>query len=161
MKSFMNGIFKIDRTLYIVSGIVLFLMVILTLCDVILRNLGLPITGSMEVMQYGGCIVFSFSIPYATWNKVQIIVDMFIEKLSSGIKKNFSIVTRFVGILLFFFIAYNSIKYGLDVRHTGEATAYFRIPYYPFAYILAVAFIFQGLTILCDLIQAVKGGNNE
>jgi TRAP-type C4-dicarboxylate transport system permease small subunit len=161
MKSFMNGIFKVDKILYTISGIVLCLMILLTLCDVILRNFGHPITGSLEIMQYGGCIVFSFSIPYATWNKAQIIVDMIIEKLSPGKKKVLNIVTRCIGILLFLFIAGNALKYGLDVRHTGESTSYFRIALFPFAYILTFAFLFQSLTILCDLINAVKGGDNE
>jgi len=45
---------------------VLAFMIILTFFDVILRNLGHPITGSMEFIQYGGSIVFGFSIPYGT-----------------------------------------------------------------------------------------------
>ncbi|MBN2403883.1 MAG: TRAP transporter small permease [Spirochaetes bacterium] len=158
MKRFLEGIISIDKLLYIIAGAVLCCMVILTLCDVILRNLGSPITGSMEIMQYAGCIVFSFSVPYATWNKAQIFVDLIVEKLKSDNKKILNIITRIIGIALFLFIAYNAIVYGIDVKKTGEATAYFRIPYYPFAYLIALAFIFQGLTIFYDLVQTVKGG---
>ena len=67
MKRLMAGIVNVDKLLYIISGIVLCCMVLLTLCDVILRNFGHPITGSNEFMMYAGCIVFGFSIPYATW----------------------------------------------------------------------------------------------
>ncbi len=161
MKRFIAGIINVDRVLYIIAGIVLCCMVVLTLCDVILRNLGSPITGSLEIMQYGGCIVFSFSVPYATWNKAQIFVDLIVEKINSQNKRILNIVTRILGVLLFLYIAYQAIIYGIDVKGTGEATAYFRIPYYPFAYLIALAFLFQGLTIFCDLVQTVKGGNNE
>jgi TRAP-type transport system small permease protein len=161
MKRLMAGIVNFDKLLYIISGIILCFMVLLTLCDVILRNFGHPITGSNEFMMYGGCIVFSFSVPYATFMKAQIIVDIFTEKLNPENQRIMSIITRIVGIALFLFIAYNCIVYGIDVKKTHEATAYFRIPYYPFAYVIALAFLFQGFTIFCDLVQKIKGGNNE
>ena len=63
MKRFMAGIVTIDKSLYVIAGIVLAFMIVLTFFDVILRNLGHPITGSMEFIQYGGSIVFGFSIP--------------------------------------------------------------------------------------------------
>ena len=81
MKRFMAGIVSVDKVLYIVAGGVLACMIIVTLCDVILRNFGHPITGSMEFIQYGGAIVFGFSIPYGTLLGAQVIVDIVTEKL--------------------------------------------------------------------------------
>jgi TRAP-type C4-dicarboxylate transport system permease small subunit len=43
----MAGIKKIDTLLYIIAGLVLVTLVLVTLADVILRNFGYPITGSM------------------------------------------------------------------------------------------------------------------
>ena len=136
-------------------------MVLVTLSDVILRNLGHPITGSMEIMQYAGCIVFSFSMPYATWMKVQIYVDLIVDKLKPEKKKILNSATRVIGVALFLFIAYNCLLYAIDVGKTGECTAYFRIPICPFAYIISFTFLFQGLTLFCDLIRTIKGGENE
>jgi TRAP-type C4-dicarboxylate transport system permease small subunit len=136
-------------------------MIILTLIDVISRNFGHPITGSMEFIQYGGCIVFAFSIPYGTMLGAQVIVDIITEKLSPGKKRTIEIVTRCIGIIIFLFIAYNFSVYGIDVKHTGERTASFKIPYYPFAFALSLSFLMQSFTILCDLIKTVKGADNE
>ena len=69
MKHLMAGIRKVDGLLYIVAGVVLVTLVLVTLVDVILRNFGYPITGSMEIIQYGGAIVFGFSVPFATYLK--------------------------------------------------------------------------------------------
>jgi TRAP-type C4-dicarboxylate transport system permease small subunit len=157
MKRFMAGIVKVDRSLYVVAGIVLACMILLTLCDVILRNLGHPITGSMEIIQYGGCIVFGFSIPYGTLLGAQVIVDMFTEKLGPGKKRAVKIVTRCIGVLLFLFVAYNFFIYGMEVRHTGERTASFKIPYYPFSFALSLSFLAQSFTVFRDLIKTVKG----
>ena len=161
MKRFITGIVNIDKSLYIIAGSVLACMVILTLCDVILRNFGHPITGSMEIIQYGGCIVFGFSVPYGTMLGAQVIVDIFTEKLSPGKKRVIDIITRSVGILIFLFIAYNLSVYGIDVSKTGERTGSFKIPYYPFAFALSFSFLFQSFTILRDLVNKVKGSDNE
>ena len=82
MKRLMAAVLKGDMILYSIAGAVLAFMIVLTLCDVILRNLGHPITGSMEIIQYGGSIVFGFSIPYATWIGAQVLVDLVTQKLS-------------------------------------------------------------------------------
>jgi TRAP-type transport system small permease protein len=161
MKRFMAGIVGIDKSLYVIAGGVLACMIILTLFDVILRNFGHPITGSMEFIQYGGSIVFGFSIPYGTLLGAQVIVDMVTEKLSPGKKRTVAIVTRCIGILLFLFVAYNFFIYGMDVRRTGERTASFKIPYYPFSFALSLSFLLQSLTVFRDLITTVKGADNE
>ena len=117
MKRFMAGIVNVDKSLYVIAGSVFACMIILTLFDVILRNFGHPITGSMEFIQYGGAIVFGFSIPYGTMLGAQVIVDIVTEKLSPEKKRTINIITRCIGILLFLFIAYNFFIYG-----TGRET---------------------------------------
>jgi TRAP-type C4-dicarboxylate transport system permease small subunit len=161
MKRFMSGVVVVDKSLFVIAGGVLASMIILTLFDVVLRNFGHPITGSMEFIQYGGSIVFGFSIPYGTLLGAQVIVDIITEKLSPGKKRTINIVTRCVGVLLFLFIAYNFFMYGLDVRHTGERTASFKIPYYPFSFALSLSFLLQSFTIFRDLIKTVKGADDE
>lgn len=161
MKRFLAGIVSTDKSLYVIAGFVLGCMIVLTLFDVILRNFGHPITGSMEIIQYGGSIVFGFSIPYGTLLGAQVIVDIFTEKLSPAAKRSVDIVTRCVGILIFLFIAYNFFMYGMDVRHTGERTASFKIPYYPFSFALAFSFLLQSFTIFRDLITTVHGADHE
>ncbi len=161
MRRFMAGIVSTDKSLYVIAGGVLAFMIVLTFFDVILRNLGHPITGSMELIQYGGSIVFGFSIPYGTLLGAQIIVDIITDKLSPGKKRTIIIVTRCVGILLFLFIAYNFLLYGIDVRRSGERTASFKVPYYPFAFALSLSFLLQSFTILRDLIKTVKGADHE
>jgi TRAP-type C4-dicarboxylate transport system permease small subunit len=128
---------------------------------VILRNLGHPITGSMEIIQYGGAIVFGFSVPYGTMLGAQVIVDIITGKLSPRKKRVINFITRCIGILIFLFIAYNFFVYGIDVQKTGERTASFKIPYYPFAFALSFSFILQSFTIFCDLVKTVKGAGHE
>jgi TRAP-type C4-dicarboxylate transport system permease small subunit len=161
MKRLMAAVLKGDVILYATAGVVLAFMIVLTLCDVILRNLGHPITGSMEIIQYGGSIVFGFSIPYATWIGAQVLVDLVTQKLNLKNRKRIQAVTRTIGIIMFLFVAYNFFMYALDVKRTGELTASFKIPYYPFCFAISLSFLFQSFTIVCDLIKTLQGGKHE
>src|SRR5512136_2375488 len=161
MKRFIASIANVDKSLYVIAGAVLACMIILTLFDVVLRNFGHPITGSMEFIQYGGAIVFGFSIPYGTMLGAQVIVDIITEKLNPRRKRMINILTRCIGIIIFLFVSYNFFLYGIDVQKTGERTASFKIPYYPFAFALSFSFLLQSFTIFCDLIKTIKGADNE
>jgi TRAP-type C4-dicarboxylate transport system permease small subunit len=161
MKRLMAAVLKGDTILYTIAGLVLAFMIVLTLCDVILRNLGHPITGSMEIIQYGGSIVFGFSIPYATWIGAQVVVDLVTQKLGLKNRKRIKAATRGIGIIMFLFIAYNFFMYALDVKRTGELTASFKIPYYPFCFAISLSFLFQSLTVFCDLIKTLQGEKHE
>ena len=161
MKRLTTAVIKGDIILYSIAGAVLAFMIVFTFCDVILRNLGHPITGSMEIIQYGGSIVFGFSIPYATWMGAQVLVDLITQKLAPKSRKGIGVVTRGIGILLFLFVAYNFFLYAIDVKRTGELTASFKIPYYPFCYAISLSFLFQSLTVFCDLIKTLQGKKHE
>ncbi|MCS7280801.1 MAG: TRAP transporter small permease [Desulfobacterota bacterium] len=156
MTTFKDFSSTVSRYMYVISGACLSFMVILTLIDVILRNFGYPITGSMEIIQYGGCIVFSFAVPYGTLLGAQVLVDLVIERIDPRKKRVITIITRIIGVILFLFIAYNFFIYGFDVKRSGERTASFRIPYYPFAFALSFSFFIQSLVIFSDLIERIK-----
>jgi hypothetical protein len=62
---------------------------------------------------------------------------------------------------MFLFIAYNFFMYALDVKQSGELTASFKIPYYPFCFAISLSFLFQSFTVFCDLMKTLKGEKNE
>ncbi|MCX7857030.1 MAG: TRAP transporter small permease [Deltaproteobacteria bacterium] len=157
MRGYSNLVTSVSKTMYGIAGAVLSFMVILTLTDVILRNFGRPITGSMEIIQYGGCIVFSFSLPYGTLLGAQVLVDILLERINKKNRRKIEIITRIVGVILFLFIAYNFFTYAFDVKRSGERTATFRIPYYPFAFALSFSFLIQSLVVFYDLLKKIKG----
>lgn len=161
MKQFLAAVRKVDAALYVLSGAILVGMVLLTLVDVILRNFGHPITGSMEIIMYGGAMVFGFSIPFASLLKAQVQVDLITEKLAPKTQKTVNAITRIVGIALFLFVAYNFFVYGFDVKATGETTASFKIPYYPIVFALSFSFLFQSLTLVVDLVDTLRGDDES
>lgn len=161
MKRFLEVIYKTDLTFHVISGIVLALMMAITLIDVLARNLGHPIVGAMEIISFGGSVVVGFAIPYASWKRVHVYVDLLVNKLGPGKKRVLNAVTRCMGMALFVFIGVNFIVYGLDLIRTGEVSASFRLPYYPIAFGLSLSCFLQSLTLFADLLRTLQGGTHE
>jgi TRAP-type C4-dicarboxylate transport system permease small subunit len=157
MNRFVTAILKVDITFHVIAGSVLAFMMIVTLLDVFMRNIGHPIVGSMEIISFCGSVVIGFAIPYTSWKKAHVYVDMLVDKMSPRNRKVMDGITRCMGMALFLFISYNFVQYGLDLKRTGEVSASFRLPYYPVAYGLALSCFLQAVTLFADLIRTVKG----
>ena len=122
MQKFMKAVLTADYALFAVGGLGLAVMMLVTLTDVVMRYMGRPIFGSMEIVCFTSAVVIGFAIPYTSWTKGHIIVDFLLEKLSPGTVRILRIITRCMGIALFLFAAYNFIFYrvGSDEEQRGE-----------------------------------------
>jgi TRAP-type C4-dicarboxylate transport system permease small subunit len=160
MKSFLAAIYRADLVFHVIAGSVLALMMAITLLDVIMRNLGHPIVGSVEIISFCGAVIIGFAIPYASWKKVHVYVDILVDKLNPRNRKVLNGVTRVLGITLFAFIGYNFILFGIDLMRTGEVSSSFKLPYYPIAWGLALSCFLESLTLVADFVKTV-GGENE
>lgn len=156
MQKFMKAVLAADYAFFAVGGLGLGVMMVVTLVDVVMRYMGRPIFGSMEIVCFTSAVVMGFSIPYTSWSKGHVVVDFLLEKLSPGAVRRLQIITRIMGIVLFAFAAYNFVIYGLDLIKSKEVTPGFRIPYYPITFGLAVACVLEALTLFCDLVRTVK-----
>ncbi|HNS15800.1 MAG TPA: TRAP transporter small permease [Syntrophorhabdaceae bacterium] len=161
MKRFLGAVLRIDITFHAIAGSVLAFMMVVTLLDIIMRNLGRPIVGSMEIISFCGSVVVGFAIPYTSWKKAHVYVDFLLVKLSPGNRRIMEIITRCMGIALFAFIGYNFILYGFDLIKTKEVSPSFKLPYYPIPFGLSLSCFLQCLTLIADLLKTVQGGKNE
>jgi TRAP-type C4-dicarboxylate transport system permease small subunit len=161
MKRFLTTVLRVDVTFQVISGSVLAIMMIVTLLDVIMRNLGRPIVGTIEIISFLGSVVVGFAIPYASWKKAHVYVDLLVGKLSQRNKITFDVITRCMGIALFAFVGSNFIIYGLDLRRTHEVSPSFRLPYYPIPFGLSLSSFLECLTLIADLVKTINVGRDE
>jgi TRAP-type C4-dicarboxylate transport system permease small subunit len=157
MKGLLSNVQGLSRFLNMVAGIALVFLMFLTLGDVILRLFKRPIVGTYELVAFSGAIVIGFSLPLTSWLRAHIFVDFFILKFSKKVQNVFNIATRCVVIFLFFLIAWNLIRYGMDLHKSGEVSATLRMPFYPIAYGVAVSCFIQCLVMVCDIVKIVGG----
>jgi len=157
MKRLITLVYRLDLSAQVVAGLGLAFMMVVTLVDIAMRILGKPILGAIELICFSGAIVVGFSIPYASWMKSHVYVDLLENKLSRRARTGFQFFNKVVGVLLFLFIGYNFILYGLTLRQTGEVSPGLKIPYYPITFGLAVSCFLESLTLFCDLLKTIQG----
>jgi TRAP-type C4-dicarboxylate transport system permease small subunit len=157
----MAFVYRLDLSFHVIAGCTLAIMMAVTFTDVVVRTFWRPIVGTMEIISFCGAVVIGFAIPYSSWMKVHVIVDLLTAKLSSRSQVIFKVFTKVIGVVFFLFVAYNFIRYGLTLMRTGEVSPSFRIPYYPITFGLAASCFLESLTLLCDLLKLTGGGDNE
>ena len=160
MQKLLRFVSKISQWMNAFAAIVLAFMVLLTVADVILRSFRAPIIGTYEMVALSGALIIGSSIPFTSWIKGHVSVDFFILKLSPSGKKAFNVVTKCLGIGLFFVIGWNLMSLGMEIYKAGEVTPTRHIPFYPVIYGVGVCCFFQCLVLFCDILK-IFGGEYE
>jgi len=160
VEGFLSKVRQLSRFANVIAGISITFIVFLTVTDVILRTFRRPIVGTYELVAFSGAIVIGFSLPFTSWLRGHIFVDFFILKFSKKVRDVFNILTRCVGMGLFFLIGWNLIKYGMDLQKSGEVSLTLQLPFFPVAYGVGICCFIQCLVLFCDILK-VFGGKYE
>lgn len=148
---------RINRPLYLVGGVALLFMMLVTVADVILRIFDCPITGTYELVGFAAAVLIGFTIPYVTSIKGHIIVDFFIMRLPTRVQWIFRVLTRCMGAFLWALIAYELFIFGKDLYISGEVSPTLQIPFYPISYGMGLCCILQVVTQFVDIITLLRG----
>ena len=157
MNLLLDFILRLSRLAQVIAGIALTGIMGLTVTDVTLRSLGRPIVGSYEIVALMGALVVGFSLPFTSWVRGHIYVDVLVQKLSGPLRQGFHFATRGLGMLLFFLIAWNLFKMGADLQKSGEVSPTLQIPFYPVVYGVGICCFLQFLVLLGDIVKLVRG----
>lgn len=161
MKRFLNIVLRIDVSFHAIAGSVLAFMMIVTLLDIIMRNVGRPVVGIVEIISFCGSVVIGFAIPYTSWKKSHVYVDFVIVKMNPNNRRIMEVLTRCMGIVLFAFVGYNFIIFGFDLIRTKEVSPSFRLPYYPIPFGLSLSCFLQSITLIGDLVKTIHPGGQR
>ena len=160
MRAFLAVTKKISGWMNGLAGVVLFLMMMLTVADVVLRALGKSIIGTYELVAIAGAIVTGFAVAQTSWDKGHIFVDFLIENRSAPVRNTVIILTRLVGIVIFALVSWNLFLKANHLYTSGEVSMTLHIPYYPACYGLAFCFLIECFVLIADIIRLAKTENN-
>jgi TRAP-type C4-dicarboxylate transport system permease small subunit len=157
----MNGLlglaFRVSKWANVFGGIILTLMMLITVTDVLLRSFGKPIVGTYELVGFCGALVLGFSIPFTSWVRGHIYVDILVQRLPQKGKMGFHVTTRGLAIALFLMTGWNLIKMGTDLLKSGEVSPTLQVPFYPVVYAIGVCCFIQCLVLLADVLKIFEG----
>ncbi len=157
MEGFLNAVRQLSRLLNGIAGVSITFIMLLTVLDVILRAFKHPIVGAYELVAFTGALVIGFAVPLTSWLRAHIFVDFVILKLPKKTQSTFHVITRCVGIILFFLVAWNMYLVGADLQRTGEVSPTLQLPFYYVAYAVSVALFIQCIVLFCDIVKIFRG----
>ena len=162
MQSNLNTFLRIVTNIldYIGSAALAFMM-LLTVADVIMRAFGHPIIGTYEVVGLLLAIVIGFTIPKVSYDKGHVFMEVGIDHLDPHQKDVVQTFTRILCLLLFFFIGYKLIAAGNEFRTSGQVSPTIQLPFYPFAYGVAICCFIQCLVFCNEIISIWRRGQHE
>ncbi|HVN22769.1 MAG TPA: TRAP transporter small permease [Syntrophorhabdales bacterium] len=162
MRAFISATFKSSGVLNTVGGVVLALMMLLTVLDVILRYVGKAITGTFELMSFGGALVAGFAIAQTSLDGAHVNVDMITHALSKTGRRILTVLTKLLGLGVFLLLAWSLYLKGNDLYSTGEVSLTLHVPFYPVAYALSLSSLVECLVLVSDILKAIfKGAEHE
>ena len=156
---------KIDKIFdycAIASGLVLFLLAVLTFCDVFGRRfLNSPVTGTIEIVEIGMAIVAFLAMPRAFYLNANVSAD-FINNLNLGMFRYFLIFLKFIlMIIIMSFMAYATTKTSLKFMDNQRVTIDLELYFYPFYFICSIGMWLSVLAIIVWFVKALPNVNYE
>jgi TRAP-type C4-dicarboxylate transport system permease small subunit len=157
----MTGFAKKTRSLAdalnLIAGWCLVVMTALTCADVILRIFRHPILGTYEIVGFLGAAVAAFAMAHTTLQRGHVAVELVVMRLPAKTQSVIYAITNLASIFFFALIAYESVRFGNDLRTTGEVSLTLQIPFFPVLYGIAFSSIVVCLVLLVDLLRVTTG----
>jgi len=162
MRKFITAVWKSSGVLNWTGGVVLALMMLLTVLDVVLRYMGRAITGTFELMSFGGALVAGFAIAQTSLDGAHVNVDMLTVALSEKGRRLLTVLTKLLGVGVFALLAWSLFLKGNDLYKTGEVSLTLHVPFYPVAYALSLSAVVECFVLICDVLKAMfRGAEHE
>ena len=147
----------LNQALLWVAGLFLLAMISITGANIVLRQFGLPIRGTFELMGYFGAIVTALALGYTQIKRGHIAVDIVVLRFSEKTQRILHAVNHLVCMAFFTIVTWQVFKYASTLRETGEVTETLQIIYYPFTYAVALGCLILAFTFLVDFLKSIIG----
>ena len=140
------------------NGIAQFFLVfimVLVVCNVIMRFLGSPIMGTVEFVGYLAAMATGLALGYCAMEGGHIAVDFFFNKLNMEWQKVMDIIANLVISLFLLLVLYRTAIYANQLRIGGDVSLTTGIPYYPVAFMVVLGFGIYFIVSLCYLLESI------
>jgi TRAP-type C4-dicarboxylate transport system permease small subunit len=144
-----------------IGGVSLVFLMLLTVADVVLRACGRPIPGTYELVGFAGALAIGCALPFTSWIGGHVHVDSLICLLPRPGQAILQAVTRLLAMGLFGMLGWNLIRFGLDLRASGEVSPTLELRFYPVAFGLAAACFLQVVVLAACYLAAILRSDHD
>ena len=154
---FFQGVRKIILFFALISGASIFVMIGVTVADIALRLFRSGITGAYDIVCLAGAVGVACALPYVTAVKGHIAIEFLYRKAGKAGRIVLDSFFRLLVLVLFAFLVYRSIGYGLYLLNTGQVMLTLRIPIFWLSFLLSFVFVLLFIITFYHLIHPGKG----
>jgi TRAP-type C4-dicarboxylate transport system permease small subunit len=140
-----------------IGSVGLLTMVFITCVDVLGSKAFLwPIFGALDIVQLSQLVAISFGASSALILGRHVEVEFFTVMFPERAQAAISAVVNFLGLLLFIIVLWRIVIFGNYMLTGGEVSSTARIPFYPFAYGIALGSLPVCLVLLSRFITSLS-----
>ena len=149
----------IERLTFLVGGIGLAVMVLLTSWNVIVMRKALndPIVGAEDILILNLAILVAVAIPYGGRSGAHIEIEIFETWMSRAFARWSLVAMKLLAIPLVGILAWRLFKSGASAREFGEATQQLLISYEPFYFAMGAMIALYAAILVADLVLLLAG----
>lgn len=153
---FEGWLYPISQTMNRIASFVLFLMMILTIMDVLGRKLlSHSVTGAVELTEFMLVIVIFFSLAQTEMKNGHVKVDLIMGRFGRRTQAIADMMTQCIGFLLCVVITWSTLIYAGKMRISGEVSQDLWLPKFPFIYVVAVGCGILALALFAKFLVAL------
>lgn len=157
MQPIINVIHKVSAGLNKISMLMVFLMMLLMVVDISLRQItGSPILGSYELVEGLMVVLVFFSFAQTQVKKGHIAVDMITHAMPQKVRMFFNIIVLTCAVGMTIIMTYASVGQAENVLNTHLTSAVLLFPLFPFYCVVVIGLAFLGMEFIVDLAKSVK-----
>ncbi|MGD9826715.1 TRAP transporter small permease [Desulfobacter sp.] len=143
----------LNRWAGIIAGIILAFMILLTMGNIVLRRVWVPIRGTYEIMGFAGAVITALAMGFTQNKREHIHVDILISRFPRAVKKAVFAVNTAMCSAFFLVAAWFVGLRGMTLIETGEVSETLRMAYYPFAFVVAFGCFLLAAMLFIDLLK--------
>ena len=145
---------RLNRWATAAAGGILVFMILLTVANILLRKVWIPVRGTYEMMGFAGAVMTALAMGITQKKKEHIHVDILFNRFPSPVRRVLLAVNTGICALFFAMAGWYVAAKAHTLFATGEVSETLRMVYYPFAYVVAAGCFLLAVMLLIDTIHS-------
>lgn len=146
----------LNRGFAVVAACCLLVMVFLTVGEMVLRVLGNPMAGIVEVIGWLAAATTAFALGYTQLYKGHVAISLLTDTFSPFLQAAVELVVNLTSTALFAFTAWHVFAYAGSLRAAGSLSETMKVIDYPWVYVVAVGCAGLALALFVDLLDSCQ-----
>lgn len=148
---------KVERFAANMSAVLLFVLMLLTLIDVVGRNLfKQPVLGASELTEILLAMVIFLMLPHVALRRQHIAIDLIENVVGPRVLLVLDVLAALLSAAMFFLIAWQSWVLATKAIGYGDSTATLSIPVGPILYVISVLAALVGTASLAAVLPSFR-----